>query len=70
MDGAFRETLSRIRKATQEMALGYFFPHMKQEAQLNYLLDLELWISRKVNRMSFKSHISTLKVPLVLEDMV
>lgn len=70
MDGAFRETLSRIRKATQEIALGYIFFPTRSSNSLNYLLEFELWMSRKVNSMSFKSHISTLMVPLVLEDMV
>lgn len=51
--------------------LGIFFfsPHAAA-TQLNNLLELELWMSRKVNSVSFKSHISTLTVPLVLEDAV
>lgn len=61
---SLKETLSKIRKATQEMALGYFFPH-EAATQLNYLLDLELQVLGKMNSKTFKSHILSLKIPSV-----
>lgn len=57
------------QKGHTGMALGYFFFPHEAATQLNYLLDLELWVSGKVNSTSFKSHISSLKFPLVLDTV-
>lgn len=47
MDGTFREALSRMRKATQEMALGYFFSPHAAATQLNNFLNLSFECQEK-----------------------